>query len=1073
MRNFESEYKQLNPQQKKAVDKIDGPLLVVAGPGTGKTQLLSARAANILRKSDANARNILCLTFTEKAASNMKDRMLELIGPEARNIVVKTFHGLGAELINSYPEYFWNAAQLQAAPEIVKREIVEDILIKRPLHDPLTLKFAGQYTQVARIIKDIDQAKKAGLDPGRLHAIANANVAYLESIPAQVMKTLGERISKKSLDVYRQLLDDLDDQDLGDSILPLRPISEVLKNSLEEAIDEAEASGKTKPLSEWKSKWTTSEQGERVFVDLKRSRNMIALSEVYEQYQEIMHQRGYFDYSDMILEAITQLIQREDLLTQVQERFSYIMIDEFQDTNDAQFRMVNLIANNPVHEGRPNIMAVGDDDQAIYRFQGADLSNIDSFTRAFEGVEEIVLRDNYRSHQSVLDSASEVADLIERRLVNEREGLDKRIEAKNKDIRAGEIVHIQYPSWAHQMSAVADRAREAFKKGDESVAVIARGHKSLEQLAGILHRQNVPIRYERRSNILEHPLVELLADLAELTEAIAEGDSETADKLTADLMVHPVFGADPVEAYSFAVSMRRKSDWLKELTSHSSAVLSNFAGAVFALAQLSREMPAAMVIEYLLGLRELEGYRFPLRDYYIGGEQDSQYMQGLSALQRLRSLVMDFSQVNQPKLADFARFLRLNQRHGIVIADESTFVSSDKAIELMTAHSAKGLEFDKLFIIDMVDKEWSPSNRGGKPPANLESMQPYGESSDDYARLAFVAMTRARSDIIATSYSHDDQGKYTRMSPYIQHLDTVEDDTQHKPVDVIEQVTRWPLLNTSDIKQLLTPLLEGYELPVTHLLNFLDIAEGGPEYFIERNLLRLPEEKAPHLAYGSAIHAGVEAAHRLTNAGKMDKQAVIEAFTDRLSKEQIEPNEEERRREQGERLLSELIDQQRLVFEEGDQPERVISGLRIGEARIGGKLDVVRSKEDSVRIIDYKTGAPPSSLTTESKTDGLKAYKHRLQLVFYGLLAQEAGIATKGKKVIGEMIYLESENPKRFAMEYEVSAEEIDRVRMLVEAVWARVQDLDFPSVDAYSSDLSGIIDFEEYLLSEHKNRSS
>src|ERR1017187_7944583 len=125
-RKFQAAYRQLNEQQKQAVDAIDGPVLVVAGPGTGKTQLLSVRVANILQKTDTDASGILCLTFTNKAALNMRERLYQLIGSGSRNVVVRTFHSFAAEIMNQYPDYFWDGARLSVAPDAVQLEIIQD-----------------------------------------------------------------------------------------------------------------------------------------------------------------------------------------------------------------------------------------------------------------------------------------------------------------------------------------------------------------------------------------------------------------------------------------------------------------------------------------------------------------------------------------------------------------------------------------------------------------------------------------------------------------------------------------------------------------------------------------------------------------------------------------------------------------------------------------------------------------------------------------------------------------------------------------------------------------------------------
>ena len=181
-KEFKTEYAKLNADQKRAVDNIEGPLLVVAGPGTGKTQLLSLRVANILRSTDTNPANILCLTYTNKAAINMKQRVIKLAGPEATKLPVKTFHSFASEVMNLYPDYFWNAARLSVAPDSVQLEVIESIVASLPLDNPLALKFAGQYTLLNDIRQAIGLAKDAGLTPAKLKAILEINLTYLDVI---------------------------------------------------------------------------------------------------------------------------------------------------------------------------------------------------------------------------------------------------------------------------------------------------------------------------------------------------------------------------------------------------------------------------------------------------------------------------------------------------------------------------------------------------------------------------------------------------------------------------------------------------------------------------------------------------------------------------------------------------------------------------------------------------------------------------------------------------------------------------------------------------------------------------
>ena len=162
MNLYEQVFDQLTDKQREAVEYIDGPLLVIAGPGTGKTQLLSMRVAQILKQTDANSSNILCLTFTNKAATNMRNRLQNLIGSDSLQVNVKTFHSLSAEIMNEYPDYFWNGAKLATAPDAVQTDIIEGILSRLPLDNPLAVKFAGNYTSISRVQKALKLTKEAG-----------------------------------------------------------------------------------------------------------------------------------------------------------------------------------------------------------------------------------------------------------------------------------------------------------------------------------------------------------------------------------------------------------------------------------------------------------------------------------------------------------------------------------------------------------------------------------------------------------------------------------------------------------------------------------------------------------------------------------------------------------------------------------------------------------------------------------------------------------------------------------------------------------------------------------------------
>ncbi|MGZ6004517.1 MAG: UvrD-helicase domain-containing protein, partial [Candidatus Saccharimonadales bacterium] len=385
-KEFQAAYKQLNAAQKQAVDAIDGPVLVVAGPGTGKTQLLSLRVANILQKTDTDPGSVLCLTFTNFAATNMRDRLSQLVGPSAHNVMVRTFHSFAAEIMNLYPDYFWNGARLGIAPDTVQLDIIQDILAGLPLDNPLALKFAGAYTALSDVQQGLRLAKEAGLTPEKLKAMLNVNEAYLDVIEPKLVEALGDTLSIKKLPQLRESIAALPDQTIDETITPLTSLSTVIKESFDVAIESDLEIGKTTNTGKLKRRWIQTVNGKKAMLD-ERKRNAWwqALAGVYELYRDKLHAQGYYDYSDMIVEVITQLEQEPELLASVQERFLYLLIDEFQDTNAAQLRLAHLVATHPSTEGKPNLMAVGDDDQSIFAFNGAELNNMLTFRRTYEG----------------------------------------------------------------------------------------------------------------------------------------------------------------------------------------------------------------------------------------------------------------------------------------------------------------------------------------------------------------------------------------------------------------------------------------------------------------------------------------------------------------------------------------------------------------------------------------------------------------------------------------------------------------------------------------------------------------
>ena len=1068
METYEQFYKELNARQKEAVDTIDGPVLVIAGPGTGKTQLLSMRVANILRKTDTDPGSILCLTFTNKAAVNMKERLIRLTGGEARDVMVKTFHSFATELMNMYPDYFWNGAKLSTAPDAVQIEIIQSILSALPLNNPLALKFAGTFTAGKDVKDALKHVKEAGLTPEKLQAIIEANIRYIDLIEHDLVDILSKPLRANALPNIREAVHALPNQGVSGKLMPLKDLGLVMKESLDFALAQDEGTNKTTHTGTWKKRFIqTVEKEKGMHKERERNAWWLALVEVYASYRKALHERGHYDYSDMIVEVITQLQEHPSMRADVQEQFQYVLIDEFQDSNAAQLQLAHLISDHHANEGSPNLMAVGDDDQSIYKFNGAELNNMLSFETSYPTTKRIVLEENYRSSQAVLDASSNVIELAHDRLVLRDKTMSKHLVARNEPTKKGTLVHHSYPTQEEELSGVARLVAQEYRSGTHDIAILARDHGSLERLSSILVSLKIPIQYERQNNILEQPVIVQVHAITSLLVAIQAGNSTRVTALLSQTLRAPMWNLDPKTLWDLAVANQRGASWLDGMLNSKHVELQAIANWLLWLSSLSIHESLLVTIEHVLGLASSEDFTSPIREYFMHREdRDSDYMHGLSALRVLLGMVHEFSRTASGTLKDFVTFVQLLIDTGEVIADESHFVSGDNAVQLMSVHKAKGLEFESVYIVDAVDKKWRPKNKGRKAPVNVP-LQPEGDDGDDYVRLMYVAMTRAKRTVIAASYIEDSNGSDVLVSPLIHDALTLkvhERDGNEPPITILEEHLSWPHLNDTDEKRILQDALDTYALSATGVLDFLDVSNGGPERFFERHILRLPSVTSTSMAFGTAMHAALEFAQIATNADTLSEKKVFAAYEKALRDQQLSLVEEQRFLEHGRLLLDKLMQSETFWIGKGGIPEQKLNDVSVGPARLKGAIDRIDITKEHLTIVDYKTGQPLSSFTTTDKSKQLKAWRHRTQLIFYALLIKNSP-RFKAAEIRGQMWYVEASSPKELIREYIPSDAEIAHMEKVIVAIWKHVMNLSFPDTSSYSSDYNGIQAFEADLL--------
>jgi len=419
---FQQAYNNLNPQQRIAVDTIDGPVIVNAGPGSGKTQLLALRVANILRLSDTPASSILCLTFTETGAANMRKRLNKMIGVDGNRVAIHTFHSFGREVISQNPDYFFDSADFQPIEGLGQRQILQSILEDLPSQNPLTSYHPSQGFVFQRdILSWISGLKREGLTPNEFEILMNLNKRFLTLVNPfwnQVF-VKGESVGKNHLARIPVLIKDLIQAQINfektlevadslETVLWQRyNLAKLLLQQLQKVAEEIAFSGKTNALTSWKNTNLKPDENKNMqHVGLLNAAKYEAMVKVYRLYQEKLYVDGFFDFDDMLMQVIQTLDSPTGIALKftLQEKYLYILVDEFQDTNGVQLRILQSL----LYGDNPNVLVVGDTDQAVYKFQGATTGNLIAFSEFYNTAQVINLVHNYRSNQDILDLAHDI-----------------------------------------------------------------------------------------------------------------------------------------------------------------------------------------------------------------------------------------------------------------------------------------------------------------------------------------------------------------------------------------------------------------------------------------------------------------------------------------------------------------------------------------------------------------------------------------------------------------------------------------------------------------------------------------
>ncbi|MCK5591203.1 MAG: PD-(D/E)XK nuclease family protein, partial [Candidatus Pacebacteria bacterium] len=410
-------------------------------------------------------------------------------------------------------------------------------------------------------------------------------------------------------------------------------------------------------------------------------------------------------------------------------------------------------------------------------------------------------------------------------------------------------------------------------------------------------------------------------------------------------------------------------------------------------------------------------YSSPFREYYFSSDKfknnKTEYLTFLSSLRVFVHALREYKNGEQLKLDDMVEFVDLHEKNKLQITDKSLFTNAGNAVNLMTAHKAKGLEFDTVFVISCQNEVWAKSSRGSKLafPENL-AITPAGDAFDDQLKLFYVAMTRAKSNLYLTSYTTTDSGK---KSSKLQFLDVYETEVKNKlvrevlageiheskgPEEMTEVLTHsWEAFHTppfkGDEKVLLKTLLENYQMPVTHLNNFLDVTRGGPQTFLEQNLLRFPQSMGPAAAYGTSMHKVIELLY--TNLRKdgliPGLEQILEWFEKELLMKRLSDKDYKLFLKRGRDALAVYYRERLDTF---DPTHKIEVNFRdqevvIGDAHITGKIDkMIDAGGGEFEVVDFKTGKAVEKWGGKTLYEKVKLHNYKRQIIFYKLLVENS-----------------------------------------------------------------------------------
>lgn len=1005
---FDIIYQELNEQQKRAVDTIEGPVMVIAGPGTGKTQILGARIGRILLDTDTLPQNILCLTYTDAGVVAMRKRLLAFIGPDAYKVNIYTFHAFCNDIIQENLSLF-EKTSMEPVSDLEKIDFFKQLIDSFPKNHPLKRYRGDVYFEIRNLQQLFSSMKREGWTPDFINARIDE---YLADIPNRE-----EFVYKRA---YKQF-----------------KAGDLKESKIEEAKEKME--------------------------------KLRAAVNEFDRFQQIMRSRNRYDFDDMINWVIRAFEENPLLLSRYQEQFLYILVDEYQDTSGTQNKLVELLIS---YWEQPNVFVVGDDDQSIYRFQGANIENMMDFANSYSSaLQTIVLTSNYRSTQPILDVSKTLIDRNDERLIRKIEGLNKELLSSNPKVNVFTHAPLlreyqtQREEMIHITLAVEKLVAEGVQPG--AIAIIYKENKYGEELAAYFAQRNLPVYSKRSLNLLELPLAKKIILL--LKYLAAEHDIPYGgDEMLFEILHFDWFGIAPIEIAKLSAEAAEKrfgegKTSLRKLLYEkihapardlfSQGAPGGMKAAGDAIEKLIGDVPNITLVNLVENCLRYAGVlswvmQDPEKHFHLrvltslfDFIKDEAHRRPSLTLEQLVNLFMLMEKEDLP--------LPLTQVNG-----------SEKGVNLLTVHGSKGLEYEHVFLAGCNAGNWEKKRRPGGGyafPDTMFSSQPKSSEEEELRRLFYVGITRARLYLHISYSRFKNDGKEWEPSMFIEEIQEIH----RLPVQKItldqEVLSEFAMIrfNRPQAPELerteadfISHLLDRFVMNVTALSNYLKC----PLQFYFQNLVRVPSGKSEALEFGSAVHYALEKLFSNMQQAPTQvfapKDAFILDFENYMNRHRENFTREEfaRRMEYGQEVLGNYYDHYQPYWNRIVAVERNIRNVVVQGVPIKGKLDKLEFDSKDVNVVDYKTGdidkardklLPPN----EKQPNGGDYWR---QAVFYKILVDNYD--QKNWKVVStEFDFVEPDKKKQYRKEKIVITEQdMTTVTQQIKTVWQKIQDRDF-----------------------------